>query len=107
MKTFGILLLLLLCGCASTSLDKYQATTPDAIQAKIKANNSNDSDMYNQWRYAGSDDTNDYFYEYKPGIFLSPPSNFKYYKLPKGQLKVDARYPFNPDIKKNTDIFSW
>jgi hypothetical protein len=107
MKKLGFLLLFLLCGCASTSLDKYQAVTPTEINAKIKKNNGIEADMFNLWRYAGSDDQYDYVYEFKPGIFLSPPSNFHYYKLPKGQLPLEGRYPFNPDIKKNTEIFVW
>jgi hypothetical protein len=107
MKTFAFLFLLLLCGCASTSLDQYQAMTPTDINAKIKANNGTEGDKYNEWRYAGSDDKYDYIYEFKPGIFLSPPSNYHYYKLPKGELDVAGRYPFAPDIKKNTQIFEW
>jgi hypothetical protein len=107
MKNFSLLLLFLLCGCVSTSLDQYQLMTPEAINAKIKTNNSNESDKFNVWRYAGSDDTYDYIYDFKPGIFLSPPSNYHYYKLPKGELKLDGRYPFAPDNKKNTPIFEW
>jgi len=107
MKNFWILFLCLLCGCVSSSLDKYQLVTPADINAKIKANAATDNDTYNRWRYAGSDDQYDYIYEFKPSISITPPSGFKYYKLPKGELKLDARYPFAPDIKKNTAIFEW
>ena len=109
MKTFRmwILLMLVLGGCVSASMDKYQYVSLDQIQAKRRANNTSQQDMYNYWRYAGSDDKYDYIYEYKPGIFLSPPSNFHYYKLDKGALKLDGRYPFNPDPKGNSEIFSW
>ena len=107
MKQFGLLILFLLCGCASTSLDQYQLMTPAQINAKVKANNGTEGDKFNVWRYAGSDDQYDYIYEFKPGIFLSPPSNYHYYRLAKGQLQLDGRYLFNPDIKKNTPIFEW
>ena len=107
MKNLWLLLLLFLAGCASTSLDEYQLVTPDDITAKIKANNANENDKYDLWRYAGSDDKYDYFYEYEPGIFLTQPHNFKYYRLPRGDLKLDGRYPFAPDIKKNSQIFEW
>jgi len=107
MKRIWVILLLLLSGCASSSLDQYRLVTPVEINAKIKSNTTNEADVYNLWRYAGSDDQYDYVYEFKPGIFLTPPSNFKYYKLPKGELKVESRYPFAPDTKKNTQIFEW
>ena len=90
MKNFWVFCLLLLCGCVSTSLDEYTLATPAVINAKIHANNGNENDQYNLWRYAGSDDKYDYVYEFKPGIFLSQPSNFHYYKLPKGELKLDV-----------------
>jgi len=102
-----LLLMLMLSACVSTSLEGYQHATVAEINAKRHANNASQADMYNRWHYAGSDDKYDYIYEFKPGIFLSPPSNFHYYKLDKGQLDIEGRYPFHPDVKQNTDILDW
>ncbi len=96
---------LLLCGCVSSSPDNYQLVTLDQVNAKVRANGVNDNDMFNEWRYAGSDDQYDYIYEFKEGIFLTPKGNFHYYKLPKGTYKLPcAPYPFNPDPQTNFRI---
>ncbi len=103
-----LLLSLLLAGCVSASLDKYQHATLDQINAKRRANASEQADIYNRWYYAGSDDKYDYIYEYKKGILLAPPSNFHYYKLDKGQLdNLPERFPFHPDLQANPEIFTW
>lgn len=99
---------LLLAGCVSTSLDNYQPATFADIQAKRRANGTNQADIYNRWYYAGSDDKYDYIYEYKKGISVTPPTNFHYYKLVRGQLEeLPARFPFKPDLGANPEIFTW
>jgi len=98
-------LALALCGCISTSPEKFQLATLAQINAKVQSNSNSDNDMFNEWRYAGSDDQYDYIYEYKEGIFVTPKSNFHYYKLPKGEYKLPcAPYPFNPDPGTNFRI---
>ncbi|HTB64140.1 MAG TPA: hypothetical protein VK737_11210 [Opitutales bacterium] len=103
-RLLSLLLLFTLCGCVSTNLENYQYITTAQLNAKIKANGNSEPDMFNSWRYAGSDDKYDYIYEYKPGISVSPNTNFHYYKLDKGQVKIDNRYPFAPDAKGNMPL---
>jgi hypothetical protein len=105
----GILLLAaLLAGCVSASLDNYHYATFADIQAKRRANATNQAEIYNRWYYAGSDDKYDYIYEYTKGISITPPSNFHYYKLDRGQLEnLPARFPFKPDLKANPELFTW
>jgi hypothetical protein len=104
----ALALALLLVGCISTSLDNYQYSTLAQVNAKVRANNSNENDMYNHWFYAGSDDHFDYIYEFKRGISVTPNSNFHYYKLDKGQFNpVGGRYPFSPDPNRNAEIDTW
>ncbi len=104
LRLFSLFLGLLLCGCVSTSLDNYQYVTLAQLNAKIQANGNNEQDMFNTWRYAGSDDKYDYVYEFKRGISITPNSNFHYYKLDKGQLKIGGHYPFAPDANGNLPL---
>jgi hypothetical protein len=106
MKRILIVFLLLLVGCASADKSKYQLATADQIQAKIKQDNSSKGSSWNIWRYAGSDDSFDYIYEYNPGIFLSPDSEFEYFKLNHGQVQLPPRTDFKPDKKTNIQIFN-
>lgn len=99
---------LLLAGCVSTSLDTYHYATLADINAKRRANGTNQADIYNRWYYAGSDDKYDYIYEYKKGVSVSPPSNFHYYKVDKGQIEnLPASFPFHPELGSNPEIFTW
>ncbi len=107
-KIFSLLLLLLLCGCVSSSLDNYRYVTLADILAKRQANETNQADIYNKWYYAGSDDKYDYLYEYAEGISITPPSNFHYYKIDKGQLDIPGgRFPFHPQLKANPQLFTF
>ncbi len=99
---------LLCAACVSTSLDNYHPATFADIQAKRRANATNQADIYNRWYYAGSDDKYDYIYEYKKGISVTPPTNFHYYRVEKGQLdNLPASFPFHPDLGSNPEIFTW
>ncbi len=105
LRTLPLFLALALCGCISASPDNYQLSTLAQVNAKVRANNDSDNDMFNEWRYAGSDDKYDYIYEFKEGIFLAPKGNYHYYKIPKGEYKLPcAPYPFNPDPQTNFRI---
>jgi hypothetical protein len=107
-KLLSLLLLLLLCGCVSSNLTEYRYVTVADIMAKRRANDANQADIYNKWYYAGSDDQYDYIYEYDKGISISPPSNFHYYKIDKGQLEIPGgRFPFHPDLKANPELFTF
>jgi len=105
----SLLFFLLLCGCVSSSLTEYHYATVDDVNAKRRANEQNQAEIYNKWYYAGSDDKYDYIYEYAKGISITPPSHFHYYKLDKGQLQdlPGGRFPFSPDLKANPEIFTW
>jgi len=108
-RFFLILVLLLLCGCVSSSLTDYRYVTVADVMAKRRANESNQAEIYNKWYYAGSDDKYDYIYEYAKGISITPPSHFHYYKLDKGQLEnlPGAGSPFKPDLNANPEIFTF
>jgi hypothetical protein len=105
-----LVLALVLCGCVGVSGDvaTYQYSTLAQVNAKVRANNSNPNDMFNQWYYAGSDDKYDYIYEFKRGMSITPNGNFHYYKLDRGQFNPEgSRYPFKPNTNTNTPIETW
>jgi len=106
MKRICFLFLLLLSGCVSANLDNYGYMTLAQVDAKRRANEQSQADIYNKWYYAGSDDKYDYIYEFEKGVSITPPSNFHYYKLDKGQLGIKGSYPFKPDPDSNTELFT-
>lgn len=106
---FSLLLaVLVVSACVSTDVADFHHATLADIQAKRRANAANQADIYNRWYYAGSDDKYDYIYEYQKGISVTPPKNFHYYKLDKGQLdNLPPSFPFNPQLGANPEIFTW
>ncbi|HVU37667.1 MAG TPA: hypothetical protein VHC95_04990 [Opitutales bacterium] len=105
MKTLitSIIVLLLCAGCESPNKGGYTLVTPQQIHQKRLHNEVSRDYVWNQWRYAGSDDQYDYIYEYVPGSVI--PYGFHCYKVNRGELAFDLRYDFDPNFGDNMRIF--
>jgi hypothetical protein len=97
------LFLVALVGCVSPTITLYRETTPAEIAQRVADNNNSRYDMWNTWKYAGSDDRYDYIYQYDPGAIVS--YGFYGYKLPRGEINVGRPYDFNPDLDKNRSLW--
>jgi len=106
MKTiaFAIVITLLLgAGCTSAPQGAYALTDRAQISDRIHHNSQSATEFSNRWKYAGSDDNYDYFYEYDQGDMY--PNDFHFYKASRGEFQFPFQYAFDSNINSNQTIF--